>query len=304
MARKKTHEQYSIQVSNKMPEYIVIDAYVNDGVKIKHKHLSCGHVWEISPNNILHGYGCPKCSNESTGNTLRKSHLVYIKELANKCPDFEVQGTYIRSATKIKHKHVVCGYVWDIAPNTLLRTNGCPKCAHVLPLTVQEYRDIVRQLDDEYEVIGDYVNANFKIPHLHKVCGEMWDISPHKFLNGRRCSKCKESKGEKEVAKYLTSKGYSYQTQKRFVDCKFKNTLPFDFCVSLQGKSVLIEFDGELHYAESRFPNAAEIFKITKKRDQIKNDYCKAKGFHLIRIPYTERGKVASFLDVCLSESI
>ena len=55
----KTHEKYQTQVPK---DYIVLEQYKNDSIKIRHKHLTCGNEWFISPNHILRGRGCPKCA--------------------------------------------------------------------------------------------------------------------------------------------------------------------------------------------------------------------------------------------------
>jgi len=41
----------------------------------------------------------------------------------------------------------------------------------------------------EYRVIGDYTNNNTKIL-IHHSCGNDYDVTPHKFTEGRRCPKC------------------------------------------------------------------------------------------------------------------
>lgn len=38
------------------------------------------------------------------------------------------------------------------------------------------------------------------------------------------------------------------------------------------------------------------MFEATKRRDKIKNDYCKNNGIELIRIPYTEFDNIPKIL--------
>ena len=51
----------------------------------------------------------------------------------------------------------------------------------------------------------------------------------------------------------------------------------------------MIEYDGEQHFKYSNKGwNTKEHFEKVKKRDELKNEYCKEKGIPLIRIPYTQ----------------
>ena len=72
--RLKSHEEYVLQV----PEgYEVIETYIKDGVKILHRHKTCGHEWLINPSNLLHGYGCPACQYKNA----KQLYFIYFKDL-------------------------------------------------------------------------------------------------------------------------------------------------------------------------------------------------------------------------------
>lgn len=43
-------------------EYSLIGDYVNSQTKTLMKHNKCGYEWEVYPNSITQGHGCPKCS--------------------------------------------------------------------------------------------------------------------------------------------------------------------------------------------------------------------------------------------------
>ena len=58
-SKRLTDNEYVEKLKNS--EYINIDPYVKSDVKIRHKHLICGFIWEISPNNLTKTY-CPRCS--------------------------------------------------------------------------------------------------------------------------------------------------------------------------------------------------------------------------------------------------
>jgi hypothetical protein len=110
------------------------------------------------------------------------------------------------------------------------------------------------------------------------------------------------SKGELEVRKYLEFKCFKYKSQFKFLDCKCKQCLPFDFAVFRNEGLVLIEYQGKHHYEPVRFGGtlkSKEIHKDTVLRGNIKREYCRANGYKLIEIPYTCKD-VFLFLDKLL----
>lgn len=111
------------------------------------------------------------------------------------------------------------------------------------------------------------------------------------------CPHCKSSKGENSVESFLILHNISYERQKRFENCKYKYTLPFDFY--LPDMNTVIEYDGQHHFQPTPYngniETAKEEFKLTQIRDNIKNNYCKENEITIIRIPYYEND-IESFL--------
>jgi hypothetical protein len=75
--------------------------------------------------------------------------------------------------------------------------------------------------------------------------------SPNKHIQGRGCPKCKASNGELALYTVLERLGVDYEPEKRFEDCRDKRSLPFD--VFVPSHRLLIEFDGEQHFAINRW---------------------------------------------------
>ena len=128
-------------------------------------------------------------------------------------------------------------------------------------------------------------------------CKNEW-ISPIKErYHGYDCPKCNESKGEKTIAKHLIKHGVPYEPQYKFEDCIDKSPLRFDFFVI---NKFLIEYQGEQHYMPVRFGSktttAIEVLHSTKRRDQIKRDWCKKNNIPLIEIPYWDFNKIEDIL--------
>lgn len=50
--------------------------------------------------------------------------------------------------------------------------------------------DVKAKYDDEYTILGLYVNNKHKILVRHNICGNEYKVRPDKLLQGRRCFKC------------------------------------------------------------------------------------------------------------------
>lgn len=70
----KTKETLQIEVDIKFPNtYEIIGEYIKARQPLTVKRIPCGHIYDISPDNLLRGKGCPKC-------TIRQSHYMDIVE--------------------------------------------------------------------------------------------------------------------------------------------------------------------------------------------------------------------------------
>ena len=73
--RRKSHEQYVLELSIKNPDIKIIGEYINANTKIHHRCILCGYEWMVKPNHLLHGLGCPSCK-ETSGEQLVKQWLI------------------------------------------------------------------------------------------------------------------------------------------------------------------------------------------------------------------------------------
>lgn len=59
----KTKETLQSEVDKKFPDsYIIIGEYIKAREPLAVKRTQCGHVYNVSPDNLLRGKGCPRCS--------------------------------------------------------------------------------------------------------------------------------------------------------------------------------------------------------------------------------------------------
>ena len=94
------------------------------------------------------------------------------------------------------------------------------------------------------------------------------------------------STGQQLVRQWLNQHGIKFEEEYTFDDLKGEcNCLRFDF--KINNKSIVIEFQGEQHYAfTSYFHKTEEDFKRQQKYDNLKRAYCKKNHIKLIEIPY------------------
>ena len=134
-------------------------------------------------------------------------------------------------------------------------------------------------------------------------CGNVWSATYSNLTNPyllTGCPKCKQSKGEKEVEKFLQKYNLKYESQKVFDDCRAIRPLPFDFY--LPNNNILIEYDGRFHYEAVKLGStdteemALRRLNETQAHDHLKTDYCLKNQIKLIRIPYWEKENIETIL--------
>ena len=280
--------------SNKY-DYSLIKEYKGTMKKYPIKCPTHG-VWEVSlDNHILKKSGCPKC--KGIGLT-DKEKIAKAKQIHNNKYDYSLIEGPIKQKNTYSFLCNVCNNTfsnsWD---NHINKSQGCPKCnpAGRKKRTLDSIKEQISQLNTGYEYNWDtykgYFDNGFKI----KCSQHGWfsqQISNH--LMGQRCPKCKQSRGEKEIEKFLIENNIKYETQKTFEGCKNKRFLPFDFYIP--SKNLCIEYDGELHTQSIEFFGGNEALKQTMKHDKIKNDFCEKNGVNLIRISYIDFNSIKYIL--------
>lgn len=82
---KKTNEQFLKDLSEKNPDVIPLEEYNGAMQKIKCKCKKCGHEWQATPNNLLHPYGCPKCSKNACRKDVSKRLIHCLIHMKQRC---------------------------------------------------------------------------------------------------------------------------------------------------------------------------------------------------------------------------
>lgn len=146
-----------------------------------------------------------------------------------------------------------------------------------------------------YKILSPYLGDGEKIL-VDFNCGHDYHcIRPFNLKQNQGCPNCSESRGEKAIRLYLKNNNIEFIQECKFDDCKYKKGLPFDFYIP--NYNLCIEFDGRQHFESEDFFGGEESFKLTQKRDKIKNKFCEDNGISLLRIPYYELENVEEILD-------
>jgi hypothetical protein len=278
------------------------------------------HEWEASPNTRTNGgNGCPCCAGKKVvlSNCLMTTH-----------PDLAAQWHQTKNGSLIP-RDVVAGSaknVWwqcsvasdhEWTASLVNRTrvgSDCPCCdgklavlSNCLMTTHPELASQWHPTKNGHLTPCDVVAGSNKKRwwRCSVVTDHEWEaVVASRAMDGKGCPYCNESQGEKAIALILSRRGYRFEREVRFDDCKYKYTLPFDFLVWLpDGKRFLIEFQGRHHYESSSWDSSitkeeadAKLEEV-QKRDQIKKRYADDNGVHLLVIPYWDRQIMESLVD-------
>jgi very-short-patch-repair endonuclease len=228
----------------------------------------------------------------------RKTTLWFIEEA------MKVHGTkysYDESVYETTHVKliVICsehGH-WKQSPSSHLRGRGCPECKlSNRRLTNSEFISKSKLVHgNKYDYAKTkYINIKSKVIISCPIHGEFVQTASSHMTQGHGCGACNESRGERNIRLYLTSKSIPFEREK-----KFDNNLRFDFY--LPDHNTCIEFDGEQHFYPVRFRNSVSKeqsqlnFNQQQIRDATKTKYCSDHNIGLIRIPYLYRDNISTF---------
>jgi Zn finger protein HypA/HybF involved in hydrogenase expression len=237
----------------------------------------------------------------------RISHNDYLKKCFEKYGNiYSYEKTkYVNRRSKITIGCSKHGDFIQEAGSHLYNRKGCPKCG------LEKISDKVRLSNSEFVLKAKkehgfekydyslvvYKGAKIDVEIICKKHGSFFQ-KPNYHLSGNGCPKCSESKGEIKISEFLKRENIEYVRQKKFVSCRNKKELPFDFYIP--SKNILIEFDGQQHEKDIDFFSKKYSHSLLKRNDEIKNKFAKQNNFKLLRISYKQYNNV----DVVLKENI
>lgn len=180
---------------------------------------------------------------------------------------------------------------------------GCPTCGRRKcddnrktdnNIILEEFINIIETAKLEFVKVlklDGSVNSQFLVKCKENCNHKPWAVTHNrvKYGNGLGCGECYRERTDSKNLIDIDNILIEYNTckEKRFDDCKFKLSLPFDRYV--HEKNILIEYDGEQHFCfKKTWHKKIEIFNESKIKDSIKTKYAINNGYNFIRIAYYE----------------
>lgn len=203
---------------------------------------------------------------------------------------------------KVKHKDVtiICpihGKFQQWPKRHLL--GGCKLCG-IISRTEKLFINKDIFIERAVKIHGNYYNYddivyngyNTKVDIKCNRCNLVFSQTPASHLQKRGCPKCKLSRGEKQIEKFLTDNNIFFICQKIFKDLKGTKGgyLKFDFYIPKN--NMCIEYDGEQHFnTKSKYWSSSII-----ENDNRKNYYCLENNITLLRISYLEKDRIEEII--------
>jgi len=125
LKKYKTNEEFIEELLSINPTITPLQSYMLASQPILCKCNICGLLWNVRPNNLLHGHGCPACAIKKQ----TKTNDDFIKEIGKIAPNIELISNYKGARLYVTVKCNQCGNIWETLPTNLLKGRNCPECA-------------------------------------------------------------------------------------------------------------------------------------------------------------------------------
>lgn len=258
--------------------------YTGSKNKITVKCIEHNYNFDISPNHLLRGAGCTKCSGNykyTTEEFIEKAKIIHGAR-------YEYTN-FVYSSSHIKSK-ITCMVHGDFEqkPHEHIAGKGCKKCNNYKHVYDNNFfipkATAIHNNKYDYSLV-EYINTKTKVDIICIKHG-IFKQYPSIHLNYGGCPKCKTSIGEMKIENYLTNNNIKYVTQYTFDACKNKRLLKYDFY--LPDYNLCIEYDGIQHTKPVKKFGGKKGFMNQKINDGIKDKFCYDNKIGIIRITYNE----------------
>ncbi len=255
--------------------------YEKSNKKIEIICPSHGIFWS-RPNNILQGYGCPKCGFETTANKKRRTQEDFIQKAYDVHGEQYDLSSAVYGKTGMDKVQIICKQhgPFEIKPSSFLKGHGCPQCAiestsGKLRLAQEEFIQKARRVHgNKFDLSRSKYgkNSSEKVEVICHKHGSFF-TSPSNFLMGCGCPRCSTgrriSKGEDRIAEFIKSLYFEVQQSNRTI------LRPLELDIYIPEKKLAIEYNGVRYHNDQM-----------KDRNYHYNKYrqCRDQGIRLIQI--------------------
>ena len=256
-----------------------------------HCICDCGNECDVSA-DYLNRSKCPSCGCEATKNRIEKNRSDCTGQKFGRLTIIDI--LWDEKPTKVVCKcdcgNDYIGVKTDIVSGHT-QSCGCLKSENTSMANTKDWTGCTSDYGVRF-IRQDYMNEKGQWMWLCRcgVCGNLFTALPAKVNNGHitSCGCRVQSSGEAYVQSVLEDMHIDFLPQYSFDDCRSIYVLHFDFAIT-NGQQILglIEYDGKQHFEPIDLFGGQLGFEDTKKRDEIKNSYCKSHNIPLLRLPYT-----------------
>ena len=245
--------------------------------------------YEIQPGTYLSGSRCHECGVEGKRMGVDEAKRVAYEKHGDRYT--YNWSTYTHGGLKMSIKCPIHGW-FEQRVNTHLSGKGCSKCGvitrthtndEVLSAIKPHFRD--RYTYDKFV----YVNDSTPVIVTCKKHGDFEKV-PSELKRGNGCTKCTESKPERDCCNILDDLNLDYVQEYKIPDTSYR------YDVYISKLELLIEVDGIIHYKPIAHYGGVTTLKKKQYRDSAKDALATKTGLYLIRIPYTVFDNMKEFL--------
>lgn len=301
--KKKSHTQFVGEVLELHPNIEVLGKYNGADKKILVRCKTDSHEWSPFAGSLINGkiHGCPKCAARKNAEKALLSHDEFINRF-NDCNNkfVEILGTYKGIDEDIQCKCLICGEPFISSPYRILGGAKHYDCAQKIVQekrrkTHEEFINEIADTSPNIKILGQYITANTRIKVKCLECGHEWKPIADYLSAGRGCPKCKLSKGEKRVGKFLDKQNITHEPQKKYDDLLGLGggLLSYDFY--LPTYNLLIEYQGEYHDGTAKIQSDEE-FAYQQEHDRRKREYASKHNIKLLEIWYWDFDNIETIL--------
>lgn len=263
------------------------------------------HEYKMSVNDRSSGRKCPYCSGKRVclDNCLSTTH-----------PELSAEWNYKKNRDKTPYNTTfgsnkkywwICDqdHEWNATLHSRSNGHGCPYCSGRVATKDNNLSVMNFKLTSEWHRTknGSLTPLDVLPKSKKKVwwigdCGHEWEASIDNRTKGNNCPLCNESKGEKEIRKWLDDNNVQYESQKEFEGLVGVGggNLSYDFYLSMH--NILIEYQGEYHDGKGNYHMKRNLEK-QKEHDRRKCDYATQNGIRLLEIWYWDYDKIQVILE-------
>lgn len=279
--------------------------YINSYTKVCIICPIHGEFWQTPSNHIHSQQGCPKCKYKRSSDTKTKNTEYFITKSIEKHGDkYDYSKVnYIGCYEKVCIICPIHGEFWQ-APCRHIQGQGCPKCGRIKNdsykyKTQEEFLKLAKSIHGEtydYSKVK-YIKGGEKVCIICPIHGEFWQTPFNHTHHRCGCPKCKSSKLESQIRKFLKNNNIEFLEQVNCTTFKWLHKLRLDFY--LPKYNICIECQGGQHFFPVKQFGGEEQFKKRQLLDKEKYELCKA---HNIKILYYSNEKYKEYCQSIITD--